>query len=358
MDIKPILQQLTQARGPSGGEGEAARLVAQLMQPLCQDVSIDAVGNVTGIKFGHGPEPRPRVMLMAHLDEIHLTVSAIDGAFLRFVEDYYDPRALVGAQVTVLGKTRLPGVIGDLPPHLMTAKDRQRMPEIEELVIDLGLDAAQIADLVQVGDQVLLDGDFQELMGDRIVAKALDDRLLVATMLATLDALQRVQHPCDVIAVASVQEEFSGLGAPTATWGQQPDLSIALDVTFGRQPGMPEVDSFPLGSGPAISLGPSLHPRITQTLLDLAEKLEIPHEVDVQPGHTGTDAWGIQVAAGGAPTGLVSIPIRNMHTAVEVADLKDVTRTVRLLTAFLTQADAAFLDHLAYRLPDFQEAAP
>ncbi len=356
MEIKPILQQLTQARGPSGGEGEAAKLVARLMQPLCQEVSIDAVGNVIGLKPGSGPEPRPRVMLMAHLDEIHLTVSAIDGAFLRFVENGYDPRTLVGAQVTVLGKKPLPGVIGDLPPHLMTAKDRKRMPELEEMVIDLGLTAGQVAELVRVGDQVVLDGPFQELLGDRVASKALDDRLLVTTMLAALDALQRVQHPCDVIAVASVQEEFSGLGARTATWGQRPDLAIALDVTFARQPGAPEEDTFPLGGGPAIAMGPNLHPRITQTLLELAEKLEIPHEVDVQPSRTGTDAWGIQVTAGGAPTGLVSIPIRNMHTAVEVADLKDVTRTVRLLTAFLAQADAAFLDHLAYRLPDFQEA--
>jgi len=358
MEIKSILQQLTQARGPSGGEDEAAKLVAQLMAPLCQEVAIDAVGNVVGFKPGSGPEPRPRVMLMAHLDEIHLTVSAIDGAFLRFVENYYDPRVLVGAQVTVLGKDPLPGVIGDLPPHLMTAKDRKRMPDVDEMVIDLGLDAAQVAERVQVGDQVLLEGPFQELLGDRVASKALDDRLLVATMLATLEALQRIEHPCDVIAVASVQEEFSGLGARTATWAQRPDLAIALDVTFARQPGMPEIDSFPLGSGPAIALGPNLHPRITQTLLDLAEQLEIPHETSIEPARTGTDAWGIQVSAGGAPTGLVSIPVRNMHSPVEVVDMKDVGRTVRLLAAFLAQADAAFADALAYTLPDFQEAAP
>ena len=357
MKIKPILQQLTQARGPSGGEGEAAKLVARLMAPLCQDVSIDAVGNVVGVKPGSGPEPRPKVMLMAHLDEIHLTVSAIDGAFLRFVQNGYDPRTLVGAQVTVLGKEPLPGVIGDLPPHLMTAKDRKRMPDIDELVIDLGMETAQVAELVRVGDQVVLDGPFQELLGDRVASKALDDRLLVTTILATLDELQRVEHPCDVIAVASVQEEFSGLGAETATWGQHPDLAIALDVTFARQPGMLEEKTFPLGGGPAIAMGPNLHPRISHKLLDLAESLEIPHEVDVQPSRTGTDAWDIQVTAGGVSTGLVSIPVRNMHTAVEVTDLKDVTRTARLLAAFLTQADADFIDDLAYRLPDFQEAA-
>ena len=358
MDIKQTLAQLTQARGPSGGEGEAAKLVALLMQPLCQEVTIDAVGNVVGIKPGTGPEPRPKIMLMAHLDEIHLTVSAIDGAFLRFVENGYDPRILVGAQVIVLGREPLPGVIGDLPPHIMTEKERQRMPDLAEMVIDLGLEAEQVAELVRVGDQVVLDGPFDELMGDRVASKALDDRLLVATILATLDELQRVSHPCDVIAVASVQEEFSGLGATTASWAQRPDAAIALDVTFARQPGVREEETFPLGSGPAIAMGPNLHPHITQTLLDMAERLEIPHEIDVQPARTGTDAWGIQVAAGGIPSGLVSIPIRNMHTPVEVVDVKDVARTARLLTAFLAQADHDFLDSLTYRLPDFQEAAP
>ena len=357
MDIKSTLQQLTQARGPSGGEGEAAKLVAQLLQPLCHDVTIDAVGNVIGLKRGAGPEPRPAVMLMAHLDEIHLTVSAIDGAFLRFVENGYDPRVLVGAQVTVMGQRPLPGVIGDLPPHLQTEKHRQQMPKLTELVIDLGLEASQVAELVQVGDTALLDGPFQELLGDRVASKALDDRLLVTTILATLDALQSVSHSCDVIAVASVGEEYNGLGAQTATFARRPDLAIALDVTFARQPGVREEETHPLGSGPAIATGPNMHPKITRKLLDLAEALEIPHEVSVLPGRTGTDAWGIQVTAGGVPTGLVSIPIRNMHTPVEVADLKDVTRTARLLAAFLAQADADYLASLAYRLPDFQEAA-
>ena len=357
MNIKSILQQLTQARGPSGGEGEVARLIAEMLTPLCRDVTIDPVGNVLGLKPGSGPEPRPLVMLMAHMDEIHLTISAIDGAFLRFIPHGYDPRVLVGAQVIVMGQRPLPGVIGDLPPHLMTEKDRQRMPKVTELVIDLGLEASQVAELVRVGDVAVLDGPFQELMGDRIASKALDDRLLVTTVLATLDALQSQEHPCDVLAVASVGEEYNGLGAKTATFARHPDLAIALDVTFARQPGVREEDALPLGSGPAISTGPNLHPRITRQLLDLAEDMEIPHELEVQPARTGTDAWNIQVTAGGIPTGLVSIPIRNMHTPVEVADLKDVTRTARLLAAFLTQADADYLDSLAYRLPDFQEAA-
>ncbi len=357
MDIKERLQQLTQARGPSGGEADVARLVAAQLAPFCQKVTVDAMGNVLGFKPGQGPEPRPRVMLMAHMDEIHLTVSAIDGAFLRFLFHGYDPRVLVGAEVTVMAKRPLHGVIGDLPPHLMTQQDRQRMPNPEALVIDVGLSAEEVAELVSIGDTVVLEGPFLELLGDRVASKALDNRLLVATMIATLEELTRVEHACDILAVASVNEEFNGLGAKTATYAHRPDLAIALDVTFGRQPGVRAEDALPLGSGPAIGMGPNMHPILTQTLLETAESLEIPHEVEVLPASTGTDAWHIQVAAGGVPTGLVSIPIRNMHSPVEVVDLKDVRRAVRLLAAFLARLDADFLSRLTYSLPDLQEAA-
>ncbi len=357
MNTLDMLQQLTQARGPSGGESDVGALIAQLLQPLCQEVTVDAMGNVLGFKPGHGPEPRPRVMLMAHLDEIHLTVSAIEGPFLRFVQYSYDPRVLVGAQVVVMGREPLFGIIGDLPPHLMSKEEREKMPKTEALVIDLGLEAAQVAELVRVGDQAVLEGPLVQLLDQRVASKALDNRLMVTTMLATLDQLQHRDHPCDVVAVASVGEEYTGLGAQTATFALEPDLAIAMDVTFARQPGTPEEKTFPLGSGPAIGLGPNLHPVITQTLLDLAENLEVPHAVDILPASTGTDAWHIQVTGQGVPTGLVSIPIRNMHTAVEVADLQDIHRTARLLAEFLTQADATWLDSLTFPLPNFVEAA-
>ncbi len=357
MDIKERLQQLTQARGPSGGETDIARLVAAQLTPFCQDVTIDTVGNVVGVKQGQGPDTRPRVMLMAHMDEIHLTVSAIDGAFLRFLPHGYDPRVLVGAEVTVMGKRPLPGIIGDLPPHIMTEKDRQRMPKVAEMVIDLGLSAEQVADLVRIGDTVILDGPCLDLLGDRVASKSLDDRLLVVTMIVTMEQLSHMEHACDILAVASVNEEFNGLGAVTATYAHRPDLAIALDVTFARQPGVRSEDALALGGGPGIGMGPNLHPILTQTLLETAESLEIPHDIEVLPAHTGTDAWNIQVAAGGVPVGLVSIPIRNMHSPVEVGDLKDVRRTARLLAAFLSRIDTDFLQRLAYPLPDLQEAA-
>jgi endoglucanase len=262
---------------------------------------------------------------------------------------------LVGQEVVVFGRRKLRGVIGDRPPHLMTSKERQQMPDVNDLVIDLGLDAETVADNVRTGDVVLVERSLMELLGDRVAGKALDNRLSMVTMLATLDQLQRIQHPCDVIAVASVCEEFNGLGARTVTFQVQPDIAIALDVTFGKQPNTQDVGSFQLGCGPVIGVGPNLDTRVTDRLIDVGKNLEIPYEIEALSASSGTDAWTIQVMVGGIPTGLIGIPIRNMHSPVEVADLQDVSRTVRLLSTFLAETDRTFVDQLVFCLPEFEE---
>lgn len=355
MNIKTTLKKLSEADGPSGREEAVAGLVAELLEPLCDDVRIDDMSNVIGVKRGWGPEPRPQVMLMAHLDEIQMMVSTLDGPFLRFVQLSYDPRVLVGQEVTVFGRRKLHGVIGDRPPHLMKAEDRQRMPKTTDLVIDLGLDAETVAELVQVGDVALVESPFSELLDERVAGKAFDNRLSVTAMLATLDQLQRLQHPCDVLAVASVGEEFNGLGAKTATFQLQPDIAIVLDVTFGKQPGTQDAGSFALGSGPVIGVGPNLDGQLTDKLIEVCKDLEIPYELEPLAANTGTDAWTVQVMLGGIRTALVGIAIRNMHSPVEVTDLQDVSRTARLLSAFLAEADQSLVDGLAHHLPDFEE---
>ncbi len=353
--MRDILQKLSEAFGPSGKEEALAAQVADIMRPWCDEVRIDDLWNVIGIKHGVAAEPRPRLMLMAHMDEISMMVTAIEGPFLRFRPHAYDPRVLVGQMVIVYGRQPIVGVVGDRPPHLMDAAERKRMPRIGDLVIDTGLDADSLADQVQVGDSVLLQRSMLSLMGDRVAGKAFDDRLSLTAILGTLKALQTIQHPGDVIAVASVGEEMNLLGAQTASYALHPDLALVLDVTFGRQPGVPKSESFPLGCGPVIGVGPNLHPRLTSRLLEMCETLELPHERELLPGNTGTDAWMVQVATGGIPVGLVGMPIRNMHSPVEVADLRDLRRTVRLLTAFVAAADQALVDDLAFRLPDFEE---
>lgn len=363
MNLRLTLQQLSQTAGPTGHEENIASLVAELMRPLCDEVHTDPLFTVVGLKRGQGPEPRPKLALMAHLDEIFLLVTAIEGPFVRFAQHGYDPRLLVGQEVMVLGRQPLFGVIGDRPPHLLAGSERSHMPGAEDLVIDLGLDADETAAQVSVGDAAIVqsgDGNasFVALLGERVAGKALDNRLGVATLLATLDALQGMRHPCDILAIANGGEELNHLGATTTVFRLRPDLAIVLDVTFARQPGVEREQSFPLGGGPVLGIGPNLHPLITAKLIETAETLEMAHGLEPLPANTGTDAWAVEVTAGGIPCGLVGFPLRNMHSPVEVADLKDATRSARLLAALAAQVDADFVASLAYRLPDFAEKTP
>lgn len=365
--LRTTLRQLSQANGPSGQEEAVAALVRDLMTPLCDEVQTDAFFTVVGLKRGYGPEPRPQMAWMAHLDEIFLLVTAVEGPFLRFLAFGYDPRLLVGQEVIVLGRqkatslatgTSLYGVIGDRPPHLLTHHERNHMPRPEDLVIDLGSDAETVAAHVGVGDVVLLQGPFLTLMGERVAGKALDNRLGLATMLAALDHLQDLRHPCDIIAIASSGEELNYLGARTSAFRLQPDLAIVIDTTFGGQPGVDRDQSFPLGGGPVLGIGPNLHPLVTNMMVDVAAELELEHAFEPLPAHSGTDAWAVQIAAGGIPCGLISLPLRNMHSPVEVADLKDAARTARWLARLAARVDRAFVADLAYKLPDFLEANP
>lgn len=363
MNLRPTLQQLARALGPSGREENIAALVADLMKPLCEQVQVDPLFTVVGLKRGQGPEPRPRLALMAHIDQIFLLVTAIDGPFLRFAQHGYDPRLLVGQEVVVMGRQPLFGVIGDRPPHLLAAGERNQMPQHEALVIDLGLDAETTAADVSIGDAVLLlSGDTEEplisLMGERVAGRSLDNRLGVATLLATLDILQGLRHPCDILAIANGGEELNHLGAATTAYRLLPDLAIVIDVTFGGQPSADDKLTFPLGGGPVVGIGPNLHPAISAKLIDVAASLEMEHGIEPLPADTGTDAWAVEVTAGGIPCGLVSLPVRNMHSPVEIADLRDATRAARLLAAFAAQVDADFVANLAYKLPDFEEARP
>lgn len=380
--LRTTLQQLSQANGPSGQEAAVAALVKNLMASLCDEVQIDAFFTVVGLKRGYGPEPRPQMAWMAHLDEIFLLITAIEGPFLRFIPFGYDPRLLVGQEVVVLGRpamgaslatgTSLYGVIGDRPPHLLTPHERNHMPRPDELVIDLGLDAETVATHVAVGDAALLRGPgsddrFISLIGERVAGKALDNRLGVATMLAALDHLQEVRHPCDIIAIATSGEELNHLGARTSAFRIQPDLAIVIETTFGQQPGVDRDQCFPLGGGPVLGIGPNLHPVLTAKLADVAAELEMEHGFEPLPAHSGTDAWAVEITAGGIPCGLISLPLRNMHSPVEVADLKDAARAARWLAGLAAEVDHAFVASLAYKLPDeliadvpiaFAEATP
>ena len=348
MDVKETLKALCSAKGPSGYEHRVADLVRQTWAPLTDSLETGRMGDVIGIKRGNGAEPRRKIMLAGHMDEIGIIVTKIDGAFLRVGQMAgMDRRVLVGQFVTVFGKRELPGYIGNIPPHILPAEKREEYPEFDDLVIDLGLPAEEVAELVSVGDIVCFDAPALELAGDRLAAKALDDRAAVAAITVCLDQLRHRSHVWDVLAVATTREEVGSHGARATAFQYQPDAAIALDVTFADQPGA-SGNTFELGKGPTIALGPNFHPKMTKALQKAAERLEMTVHVEPEPRPGGTDAYTLQISREGIPTAQIGLPLRNMHTPVEIIDVKDVERAGRLMAEFIASMEADFLDTLAW----------
>jgi endoglucanase len=228
------------------------------------------------------------------------------------------------------------------------ARSRKKYPGADELWIDLGLPADQVAELVRVGDLITFDAPSFNLKGEKVVGKSLDNRVSLAALTLCLEDLRRTAHAWDVVAVASVQEEVGLHGATTAAYQVQPDIAIAIDTTFGMQSGVGDDEGFTMGGGPTLGVGPNFHTRLNETMRKVARQHEAKIQTEVLPGNSGTDAWEIQVSRDGIPTMLLSIPVRNMHSPVEIVDLRDVRRTGRLLAAFIAGMEPDFLDQLAY----------
>jgi putative aminopeptidase FrvX len=351
VQIAPLLKKLSEARGVSGYEAKVRGIVTEEFGRYADEVQTDKLGNVIALKRGEGDEPRRRIMLAGHMDEIGLIVTKLEGGFLHFTSvGGFDERTLLGQEVTVHGRKDLSGIIGSRPPHVLPQEEREKTIPMDKLLIDVGMGEEKLGRFVRVGDLVTLRREFTQLQGDLVTGKAFDDRAAVAAILVCLEGLAAVRHAWDVYAVATVQEEVGLRGAITSAYGLAPDVGIAIDVTFGNQPGVPEAETLKMGQGPGIGFGPNIHPRLHQTLVEVAKELEIPYQVEPVPGRSGTDAWAIQVTREGIPTALLSIPLRYMHTSVETLSLKDVERTGRLMAGFIGRLDEEFMEKLSWKL--------
>ena len=354
--IAQMLRKLTEADGPSGAEDAVAAVVRSLVHDYAPELRVDALGSIIARRRG-AAEPPGCIMLAAHMDEIGLIVTKVEGGFLHVAAiGGVDPRSVLGQEVMVYpsgpGSERyplgLPGYIGSQPAHLLSAGERDQVIPLRDLRIDLGQPASFFAGgIVRVGDRVAIRGPYTELLGGRVAVKSLDNRASVAAMLGALGYLAGMHHTWDVYAVATVQEEIGLRGAITSAFGLAPDLAIVIDVTFGDTPGVNGGKTVAMDKGPAIGWGPNLHPGAVKRLKEVADALEIPYITEPLPGASGTDAWAVQVTRAGIPTALLGIPIRYMHTAVETVVVADIDRTARLLAAFISRLDDAFLGSLA-----------
>lgn len=332
-----LLEELLRPGAPSGYE-EPATEVWRRAAAFADELSSDGLGSSIA-RVGEGA---PLLAVVGHIDEIGLVVTHIDEkGFLYFAPiGGWDPQVLVGQRVSIRGRAGIvPGVVGRKPIHLLEPDQRKKVVELKSMHIDIGAaDGDEAKELVRIGDPVVIAVEPQPVAGERLVSKALDNRLGAYVALESLRRCTEGRGPGgSFAAVAAVQEEIGLFGARTAVFEIRPDVAIAVDVTHATDaPGVDEKElgSSPLGSGPVIGRGSTLSPKVTEMLIEAAEAEGIEHTLAASGRGTSTDADVLQISRSGIPTGLVSIPLRYMHSPVEMVDLRDVDATVSLLAAF------------------------
>lgn len=337
MDIKKIIEKLTSARGASGSEANALAAAKSELEKYCIRTEIKDA-NLIGI-FREYDELKPNIVLDAHIDQIGMIVTYItDEGFIKVGNlGGIDRRLLPAQAVTVHGKSSIPGVVCSVPPHL--SKGSEDVLSFDDVSIDTGLTKEELEEIVSPGDVITFDTKCRSLLGSRIASGALDDRCGCAAVLRALELIGDAPVKYNVIIVFSAQEELGERGAKTAAFTLDPDIALAVDVSFAFAIGENENKCGYLGKGPMIGISPCLSREISDELISVSKSKEIPYQIEVMNDLTSTNADQYSVSRGGARVCTISIPLRNMHTPVEVIDLSDVDMTGRLIAEFIKEAE-------------------
>lgn len=332
------LKSLVESHGTPGFEETVQAVFRRRIEPCCQRVTTDVMGSVIGVKNEGAPV---RVLLDGHCDEIGFNVKFIDEhGYLWFTPSGgWDSEVVVSQRVLVHTKDGvLPGVIGKKAIHLMSPDDRKKRSELDSLWIDIGAGSGEQAkERVRVGDPITMDAPFRQLMGTRAVAKSFDNRI---GLFAVSETLRRLPETLEVslYGLSAVQEEIGLRGARTAAYGVDPHIGIAIDVTHATD--YPDISKkkhgdIVLGGGPVIARGPNINNKLFERLVEVAQREQIPHQIEAEGSGTGTDANVIQLTRSGVATALVSLPLRYMHNPCEMLQLDDLEHLVALLVAVI-----------------------
>jgi putative aminopeptidase FrvX len=337
---REFLQRLLETPSPSGYEQPIQVHVREYLASCADSVVTDAHGNVIGGKNTSGAT---RMLLAGHCDQIGLIVQYVDGDGFISVQPIggWDPIQLVGARVTIwTASGPVSGVMSRKPIHLLTDEERKVVPKMKDLWIDIGAtDKADCESVVRVGDCVTLELKVQELRNGRACSVAMDDKIgLWVVLEAFRRAVAAGPLPCGLFVASTVQEEIGLRGAQTSSYGVDPHVAIAVDVTHATD--CPTIDKksegdVALGKGPVVYRGPNMNPHVVDRLLAAAKAHEIPVQLGASGRATPTDANVLQTTRAGVATGLVSVPNRYMHSAVETVSLDDADRAADLLAAFV-----------------------
>jgi len=329
--MKQLLKILTETFGPSGYEDAIRKIILKEVKPLADEVHVDALGNlIVHKKPAKGAKDSKKIMIATHMDEIGVMVTHVDSnGFARFTGiGGVAPRNLPGGHVRFANGVR--GIIGIEPAA------PGDIPPLNKMFIDVGATSKKDCP-IKTGDVAGFERSFLDL-GDRLVAKSMDDRIGCTVAIEVLRTLKSTPH--DVYFVFTTQEEVGTRGAQTSAYGIDPDLGFSIDITaWGDTPGQKDLE-VALGKGPAIKIrdgGMISDPRIVEWMIRTAEKAKIPYQREVLLSGT-TDARAMQLVRGGLPVGCISIPCRYVHTPAEMVDYSDVKNAVKLIVSMLSNS--------------------
>ena len=340
-----LVEQLTSAYAVSGDERRLHDILRSALDGIADEIHDTPLGNLIAVRKGRSSERS--ILFAAHLDEVGAWVTRInDRGFLGIQCRSIDGRVWPGLQVVVHGSEPLPGIIGLKPVHVMSHEELDKPVASDDLWIDVGLPREQVLKVVPVGSTVTFTAGISKLMNERFAGKTQDDRLCAVALVEDLEQLKNVTLPYDVVMAFTVQEEITGNGAWTSGAYARPDVGIAVDVTHADTDGVPEHKTIPLGGGPGIAIGPVVNDHVLALIRRSAKALEIPTSEEPCMSYSGTDADELQLVGSGIATGVLSIPLRYMHSPVETADQIDVDRTARLIAEVARGFDPAFIGEL------------
>jgi len=339
-----LLKACCEVPGISGFEQKVRELITKELEGVLDDIYTDHMGNLVAVKKGKSDSKR--VMAAAHMDEIGFMVKAIDdNGFIRIQTiGGFDPKTLTAQRVIVHGRKDIIGVMGSKPIHIMTPEERNKVPQISDYFVDLGLPKDEVLKYIEIGSPITRLSELIE-MGDCVNSKSIDNRVAVYVLLETLKELKGKTIPYDFYGVFTVQEEVGTRGAHVAAHHINPDFSFCIDTTiaFDTPGAKPEEMVTKLGDGVGIKImdgGTICDYRMVAYMKEQAAKAKIKYQMEILPAG-GTDTAGMQrMATSGTIAGAVSIPTRHIHSHIEMANKHDIRGNIDLLKACLHNLDS------------------
>lgn len=334
-----FLKKIVDIPSPSGFEQPVQRVIKEELEKVADEVRVDVHGNVIAIK---NPGGKPRIMMASHCDEIGFMVKYIDeNGFIYFSSiGGVDDQIVPGQRVKIHTRSGpILGVVGKKPIHVLEEEEKKKVVKLHEQWIDIGITSKkEVEKVVRIGDAITFAPGLEKLQGNIVVARGLDDKMGAFIVCEVLKSLASVSFPAALFITSTVQEEIGLRGARTASYSINPDVGIAVDVDAATD--FPQMDKrkegdIKVGKGPVLAKGPNINPVVGEMLIEIAERENIPYQISGENRATPTDANVIQISRAGVAAALVSVPVRYLHTPVEIISLEDMENAVKLLTHFV-----------------------